>query len=165
MAYTLDEFVTDCRAALEADPGPGGRENVRKCLERALRDEAFVASHLGSDATREREVIYEDEKLGFCICAHVYDGARKGEPHDHGPTWAIYGQAVGETEMTDWRIVSPPEGGRPGKVEMDGAQLSDEARRRACLRGRRHSRAASGRRRQADPDRGAGHHPDHPHAP
>jgi hypothetical protein len=117
MAYTLDQFAADCRAALETDAGPDGREQVRQCLERALEDETFVATHLGPEATKERDVIYEDADLGFCICAHVYGDARAGEPHDHGPTWAIYGQAVGETEMTDWRLVTPPEGDQPGTVE------------------------------------------------
>ena len=28
-----------------------------------------------------------------------------GTPHDHGSSWAIYGQAAGETEMTEWEIV------------------------------------------------------------
>lgn len=118
MAYTLDEFATDCRTALTADPGPGGREAVCKLVERALRDEDFVAAHLPPDADAERRVLYEDPDLGFCICAHVYKGAKQGAPHDHGPTWAIYGQAAGETEMTDWRIVEPPHDGEPGKVEM-----------------------------------------------
>jgi len=118
MSYTLDEFANDCRAALNEDDGPSGRQNVRECVERALKDEAFVATHLGADADQERTILYEDADLGFCICAHVYDGARQGKPHDHGPTWAIYGQAVGETEMTDWRIVSPPAGDTPGKVEQ-----------------------------------------------
>jgi hypothetical protein len=118
MAYTLEDFAAGCRAALEADSGPGGREKVRECVEKALRDEEFVATHLGANAAKEREIIYEDPDFGFCICAHVYDGAKQGAPHDHGPTWAIYGQAVGETEMTDWTMVSPPEGGSPGKVEL-----------------------------------------------
>ena len=91
---------------------------MRQCVERALKDPEFVATHLGPEATKERDIIYEDPDLGFCICAHVYDGARRGSPHDHGPTWAIYGQAVGETEMTDWRIVEPADGGRPAKVEL-----------------------------------------------
>lgn len=117
MAYTLDQFAADCRSALQADAGPTGREKVRQCLERALKDEAFVAKHLGPQVTKPRDIIYEDPDLGFCICAHVYEGAKHGDPHDHGPTWAIYGQAVGETEMTDWKIVSPPQGEKPGKVE------------------------------------------------
>lgn len=119
MPYTLDEFAADCRAALKADPGPGGREKVRRLVERALQDKDFVATHLGPQATKERDIIYEDPDLGFCICAHVYSDARRGKPHDHGPTWAIYGQAAGETEMTDWRIVSPAEGERPAKVELE----------------------------------------------
>jgi hypothetical protein len=118
MGYTLDQFAADCRAALQADPGPAGREMVRQCVEKALKDEEFVATHLGDNAEKERNIIYEDPDLGFCICAHVYSDARKGTPHDHGPTWAIYGQAIGETEMTDWEIVSPSEGGQPAKVKL-----------------------------------------------
>jgi hypothetical protein len=32
MAYTLDEFAADCRRILKADPGPAGRETVRRKL-------------------------------------------------------------------------------------------------------------------------------------
>ena len=42
-----------------------------------------------------------------------------GQPHDHGPSWAIYGQATGETEMTDWKIVEPGSGDRPALVRPD----------------------------------------------
>ena len=118
MAYSLEDFAADCRAALQSDSGPGGRDSVRQHLQHALRDEKFIAAHLGPDVTKERNVIYEDADLGFCICAHVYDKPKQGNPHDHGPTWAIYGQAAGETEMTDWRMVVPPQGEKPGKVEM-----------------------------------------------
>jgi len=117
MAYTLDQFAADCRDILKSDDGPDGLAKVRGCLERALGDEDFVSTHLGPEATRERDVLYEDPELGFCICAHVYAGAKQGKPHDHGPTWAIYGQASGETEMTDWRIVSPARNGEPAKVQ------------------------------------------------
>jgi len=118
MGYTLDQFAADCHAALQADSGQGGREKVRQCVEKALKDSDFVATYLGDDAEKERNIIYEDPDLGFCICAHVYKGAKQGSPHDHGPTWAIYGQAVGETEMTDWEMVSPPEGDKPAKVKL-----------------------------------------------
>ena len=117
MAYTLDEFAADCRNALKSDTGPGGRQAVRECLQRALADDGFLSAHLGPEATREREILYEDPELAFCICAHVYDGPKQGNPHDHGPTWAIYGQAAGETDMTDWRIVTPADGDQPAKVE------------------------------------------------
>ncbi len=50
-------------------------------------------------------MLYEDPELGFCICGHVYETPAHGTPHDHGSSWAIYGLAVDDTEMTDWRIV------------------------------------------------------------
>ncbi len=118
MAYTLEAFAADIRAALTAEPGPGGREAVRRLVERALADAAFVAAHVPPDSDAERTVLYEDPELGFCICAHAYAGPKRGQPHDHGPTWAVYGQAAGETEMTDWRLVAPPADGRPGRVEL-----------------------------------------------
>ena len=118
MPYTLDEFAADCRAALKSESGPEGREAIRKHLVRALTDEDFVAENIPPDADAERKILYEDPELGFCICAHAYQGAKSGAPHDHGPTWAIYGQVAGETEMTDWRLVTPPNGDQPGKVEL-----------------------------------------------
>ena len=43
--------------------------------------------------------------------------AANGGPHDHGNSWAIYGLAVGDTEMTDWRIVKKSQGDEPTLVE------------------------------------------------
>jgi hypothetical protein len=31
-----------------------------------------------------------------------------GGPHDHGNSWAIYGQALGWTEMTEWEREETP---------------------------------------------------------
>jgi len=61
-------------------------------------------------------VVYEDPELGFCICAHMSHGAKEANPHDHGSSWAIYGQALGETEMSDWEVIEPAAEGKPGKV-------------------------------------------------
>jgi len=118
MPYTLDQFAADCREALKADSGPAGQEQVRQIVQKALKDKDFVADHLHDGVEAERNIIYEDPDLGFCICAHVYKDAKKGYPHDHGPTWAIYGQAMGETEMTDWKVVTPAEGEKAAKVEL-----------------------------------------------
>lgn len=119
MSYTLEQFSADCRAALLRDPGPAGREVVRQCVEKACRDKDFVARHLGPDNDSERAILYQDPDLKFCILAHVYKGAKSSSPHDHGPSWAIYGQAFGETEMTDWRCLARPNGGQPGKAARD----------------------------------------------
>jgi len=117
MAYTLDQFAADCRAALLKDPGPAGRELVRQYTERACSDSEFVAKYLGPDAAAERRILYEDPDLHFCILAHVYKGGKSSAPHDHGPSWAVYGQVAGVTEMSDWRLVQKPANGLPGKVE------------------------------------------------
>lgn len=117
MSYTLEQLSADCHAALKKDPGPAGRELVRQCTAKACSDPDFVRTHLGPDAHEERKILYRDPELHFCILAHVYKGAKASSPHDHGPSWAIYSQAAGVTEMTDWRLVEKPAAGRPGKVE------------------------------------------------
>jgi len=115
MGYTLEKFATAAHDILTADPGPGGRQQVRALVEDVLKDEAFIARHLGDDVP-ERKILYTDPQLGFCILAHVYKGARESNPHDHGPTWAIYGQARGETLMNDWALVEPAGETKPGRV-------------------------------------------------
>jgi len=116
MAYTLDQFASDCRSAIKADAGTSGREQIVQHVKTALGDSEFLEKWLGESDVQERRVIYEDPDHGFCICAHVYNGPARGKPHDHGPTWAIYGQAVGETEMTDWKVVKD---GSPKEVALD----------------------------------------------
>jgi hypothetical protein len=115
MGYTLEQFSADCHRALAADPGPDGRKKVCELVQKACADKDFVAKHLPDDGA-ERHILYEDPELGFCILGHVNRGAKQSPPHDHGPTWAIYGQAVGETVMTDWAMVSPASEGQTGKV-------------------------------------------------
>ncbi len=116
MAYTLEQLSADCSAALHENSGPAGREKVRDFIAKACADSDFVATHFVSDDQEERKIIYEDPDLKFCILAHTYNGAKGSNPHDHGPSWAIYGQAVGETIMTDWECVEKPSGDQPGKV-------------------------------------------------
>ena len=101
MGYNLEQFSTECHRILKQDPGVEGRNQVCALVQRVLKDDDFVKTHLGDDVP-ERKVLYEDPELGFCILGHVYQGAKDSNPHDHGPSWAIYGQALGETVMTDY---------------------------------------------------------------
>jgi predicted metal-dependent enzyme (double-stranded beta helix superfamily) len=115
VAYTLEQFSADCHRILTVDPGPEGRKKVCQLVQQACTDADFVRRHLPDDGP-ERHILYEDPQLGFCILGHVYHGAKQSAPHDHGPTWAIYGQAQGETIMTDWALVSPASETQIGKV-------------------------------------------------
>jgi hypothetical protein len=116
MSYTLEQLSADIRRELKADTGAAGKQAVCKLVSKVLLDKEFVAKHLTADQCKPRKVLYEDPELGFCICGHVYEGAAAGAPHDHGSSWAIYGLAEGDTEMTDWRIVKKGEGDTPNLV-------------------------------------------------
>jgi hypothetical protein len=115
MGFTLESFASECHRILKEDPSPTGREKIRNLVQEALKDKTFIASYV-NDNTPDRQVIYEDPELGFCICAHVNRDAREANPHDHGSSWAIYGQAFGETEMSDWEVLEPAAEGKPGTV-------------------------------------------------
>lgn len=119
MSYSLPQMADDIRAELSAREARDCAGSLCRIVCRALNDRDFVDTHLGDRApgSHPREVLYEDPELGFCICGHVYEGAAVTGPHDHGSSWAIYGQAAGVTEMTDWKIVQSGEGGAPSLVE------------------------------------------------
>ena len=115
MDPTLERFASACHEILKADPEPAGRRQICSLLEEVLRDQDFLTAHL-TETTPERTILYEDPELRFCILAHAYRGAKDSPPHDHGPSWAIYGQARGETHMTDWELVEPASTDKPGKA-------------------------------------------------
>ena len=115
MGHTLEQFAATCHRLLKAEPGPAGRQKVCELLKDALKDPGFVAATLPT-GTPERKIIYEDAELGFCILAHAYEGKKESPPHDHGPSWAIYGQAAGETVMSDFALLEPASPATPGKV-------------------------------------------------
>ncbi len=101
MAYELDQFISDCRSILARDPGPAGPRGGARASRKLLQNPDFVRKHC-EEAPRGLHVLYEDPKLGFQILAHINDKARVSPPHDHGESWAIYGQATHYTEMTEW---------------------------------------------------------------
>jgi predicted metal-dependent enzyme (double-stranded beta helix superfamily) len=103
MAYDLTQFIADCRSSLTRDPGPKGREEVRVNLERLLRNKDFVEEYCGEQVERGLKVLYEDPQLKFQVLAHINDKGRASPPHDHGDSWAIYGQATLWTDMIEWK--------------------------------------------------------------
>jgi hypothetical protein len=96
----LEAFCEDARALLRADRPD--LQALRARFEGLLRMPAFVAHFCGPQVAPGLYRIYRDEALGFQVLAHLNQEARVSPPHDHGASWAIYGQAVGYTDMTEW---------------------------------------------------------------
>lgn len=101
MAYSLVDFCGDVRAILDESDDHDGRQKVRQKLEVLLRDPAFRAAHLDSGEDGMAQ-IYEDPDFRFCVLTYNMTAPRTSPPHDHGESWAVYGQALGHTDMTIW---------------------------------------------------------------
>jgi len=117
MTQILSDLASVCSTILHKTPGPEGRKKVAAHLSSVLADPANIEALIPA-GTGERELLYQDPDLGFCILAHNYSGAKTSPPHDHGPSWAIYAQARGETEMNDYDLISAANAATPGKVRL-----------------------------------------------
>ena len=106
MPYTLSDLVTDIKEIILSQKISDGSDKICYFVSKALMDQNFITENLPDreNGSLPREILYEDKETGFCVCGHVYDTEAIGAPHDHGSSWAIYGQATGETEMTDWEF-------------------------------------------------------------
>lgn len=121
MSPSLESLAAESRRILTADDTPAGRARVASLLAHALSDPAFVRE-LFPAPMPERKIVHQDSDLGFCILVHEYTRAREGSPHDHGPSWAIYGQAEGESLMTEFDVVAP---GRVREVRSYAMRAGD----------------------------------------
>ena len=102
MTYTFDQFCADSHAAMAKNSGSAGRDEIRKHLESLLVNKSFIAEHLATQCSG-KTLLYHDRDFDFYVMAHGTDESdRKGKPHDHGTSWAVYGQATGLTNMTIW---------------------------------------------------------------
>ena len=113
MTYRLDEFAADAHDILQRDPGPAGREALCAKLEKLLQDDDFIAAYCGPGADAGAHLIHHDPQTDINVLAHIMEKDHTGWPHDHGTSWAIYGQAVEHTDMTAWkRLDDGSEAGR-----------------------------------------------------
>lgn len=104
MAYTLEQFCTDCHDILTAEAGPAGREKLRQKLVDLLANPDFVKETFSDDMPPGRRELYHDPDTDVYVLAHVQKvRPERGTPHSHGTSWAIYGNARGDTDMIEWR--------------------------------------------------------------
>ena len=118
MNRVLFDLSQKCRTWLVENPGPDGRKKIAAYLEQLLKDQDAI-DNLVPITTSERDLLYQDPDLGFCILAHNYPGPKTAPPHDHGPSWAIYAQVRGETKMCEYDLVQQATSDIPGKVAIN----------------------------------------------
>jgi hypothetical protein len=107
MTYTLDDFCTDSRTLLQAQPLASALPQIAERLGRLLAEPSFVATTFSDDTPVGKRVLHHDRDTDFYVLAHVQEGNKVGKPHSHGNSWAVYGTAREFTEMTEWRRVNP----------------------------------------------------------
>ena len=67
----LRNFVEDLQVTFNNDFGISGRLEALKLLQGALKKSELITECFPEFVTEERRVVFEDQKLGFCVCAHV----------------------------------------------------------------------------------------------
>ena len=81
--------------------GHAALDDVRHELECLLKDKDFICENFGNNQIPGSKLLFEDSSLGFQIISYAMNKSLIGGPHDHGNSWAIYGQVLGWTEMTE----------------------------------------------------------------
>lgn len=106
MAYALEQFCSDLHTLIKAK-GQAGLPEVAEKLKGLLTNPAFVAATFTEEMEPGKRVLWHDPETDAYVMAHVQHAGKGGNPHSHGASWAIYGNAKGVTNMTEWRRVNP----------------------------------------------------------
>jgi hypothetical protein len=106
MSLRLQQFCDDVTGALRTK-GAAGLDDIAARLKLLLRDPAFVAETFQDYMPHGKRVLFHDPMTGVYVQAHVQAAEKRGKPHSHGASWAVYGNARGHTKMTEWRRVNP----------------------------------------------------------
>lgn len=110
--FDLNQFVSDCRAALKEQPG---QMAVREVVARAVSDPAAVLKALGEPQRAEMQTLYRADDL--TILNVIWAPWMTLLPHNHR-MWAIIGIYTGREDNIFWRRLP----GMEGKVEAAGAK-------------------------------------------
>jgi len=106
MAYGLEQFCRDLTALLH-DRGVKALPQIAEKLQRLLVDPAFIAATFNDDTPPGKRILFHDPDSDAYVLAHVHKPGGVGKPHSHGSSWAIYGNVLGFTDMTEWRRTNP----------------------------------------------------------
>ena len=105
MSPIFERFTAELVTILKAK-GIGGLSDIAEALKPLLRDPQFAAEAF-PDTTLRKRVLFHDPGTDVYVLAHIHEAGKCGRPHSHGASWAVYGNVMGITEMTEWRRVNP----------------------------------------------------------
>jgi predicted metal-dependent enzyme (double-stranded beta helix superfamily) len=111
--FDLDQFISDCRAALAED---SSHKAVREVVARAVAEPASVIGGIGEPARSEVQKLYHAEDL--TILNVIWAPRMTIWPHNH-EMWAVIGVYTGREDNIFWRRLKDEEG---GKLEAAGAK-------------------------------------------
>lgn len=116
--YTVQQFLADTRATIEARGIPHGLAEIRGLLERLLANPDLLRETLGDPPRHtDRMTLAHDPETDVHVLVHGRAKAGKSVPHDHGPCWVVYGAYRNATRMRRWRRLD--EGHGPGHAELE----------------------------------------------
>ena len=105
MTPSFDRFTRELVAIVKAK-GTSGLNDIADSLKPLLRDTEFAAVAFVDPTVRKR-VLFHDAETDVYVLAHAHEAGKRGRPHSHGASWAVYGNVAGVTEMTEWQRVNP----------------------------------------------------------
>ena len=83
-----------------------------------------VGDSLAKLDIRKKVRLWGSQGSGIQILLHGADTPKRGSPHDHGQSWALYFQVSGVTEMSTYnRISGVP--GQPGRALLETTDQTD----------------------------------------
>jgi predicted metal-dependent enzyme (double-stranded beta helix superfamily) len=114
MNFCLDQFISDCKSAVQQDPSSTA---VREVVARAVREHTAVLKALGEPQKAEMQKLYQSPDL--TILNVIWAPWMTLLPHNHR-MWAVIGIYTGREDNIFWR--RPPN----AKLEAAGARALSE---------------------------------------
>lgn len=111
--FNLDNFVEDCRKAVQADPT---HRSTHEIVKRAMSDPSAVRAAVGEPTESGIFPIYKSTDL--TIINVVWKPGMTVMPHNH-EMWAVIGVYGGREDNIFWRRIKD---GKSGIIEAAGAK-------------------------------------------
>ena len=138
-SYNLDQFIADIRQVFASNQDARAQaQGVAKHMKELLAAPGWLEkkANLKPETGSNRVDLYVDDEYGhpgpgfLVMCALQTPSTSSGlggvTPHDHGPSWVVYGVCQGAIEQTRFRWAHP-DGDRTSPVLQEADQFVQKA--------------------------------------